>query len=183
MGFCTVGCSPCNGCCQPLCDPLTSRCPVCTQSILWCCSISKPPLPDQLPPPAAAQEHQQGGLRHAVPEAGDEVGRGDSPAADAGFLMCHPVCSIASLVALHLCGSFTRIVRLSLLLLRLTHNSDHVRACPAHAAPAPSCALQDVFGLEYDLDLFNIVAVDDFNMGAMVRAPGQPAIRCRHRHT
>jgi aminopeptidase N len=23
------------------------------------------------------------------------------------------------------------------------------------------------FGLEYDLDLFNIVAVDDFNMGAM----------------
>ena len=26
---------------------------------------------------------------------------------------------------------------------------------------------QDTFGLEYDLDLFNIVAVDDFNMGAM----------------
>jgi len=26
---------------------------------------------------------------------------------------------------------------------------------------------EDVFGLEYDLDLFNIVAVDDFNMGAM----------------
>merc|ERR1719295_1903552 len=26
---------------------------------------------------------------------------------------------------------------------------------------------QDRFGLEYDLDLFNIVAVDDFNMGAM----------------
>lgn len=25
---------------------------------------------------------------------------------------------------------------------------------------------EDVFGLEYDLDLFNIVAVDDFNMGA-----------------
>jgi hypothetical protein len=24
---------------------------------------------------------------------------------------------------------------------------------------------EDVFGLEYDLDLFNIVAVDDFNMG------------------
>lgn len=24
-----------------------------------------------------------------------------------------------------------------------------------------------MFGLEYDLDLFNIVAVDDFNMGAM----------------
>ena len=23
------------------------------------------------------------------------------------------------------------------------------------------------FGLEYDLDLFNVVAVDDFNMGAM----------------
>lgn len=29
-----------------------------------------------------------------------------------------------------------------------------------------SC-MQDTFGLEYDLDLFNIVAVDDFNMGAM----------------
>ena len=26
---------------------------------------------------------------------------------------------------------------------------------------------EDVFGLEYDLDLFNIVAVPDFNMGAM----------------
>ena len=25
--------------------------------------------------------------------------------------------------------------------------------------------VEDVFGLEYDLDLFNIVAVDDFNMG------------------
>jgi aminopeptidase N len=24
---------------------------------------------------------------------------------------------------------------------------------------------EEVFGLEYDLDLFNIVAVDDFNMG------------------
>jgi aminopeptidase N len=31
---------------------------------------------------------------------------------------------------------------------------------------------EEVYGLEYDLDLFNIVAVDDFNMGAMVR-------RCR----
>ena len=26
---------------------------------------------------------------------------------------------------------------------------------------------EETFGLEYDLDLFNIVAVDDFNMGAM----------------
>ena len=26
---------------------------------------------------------------------------------------------------------------------------------------------EDTFGLEYDLDVFNIVAVDDFNMGAM----------------
>ena len=24
---------------------------------------------------------------------------------------------------------------------------------------------EDTYGLEYDLDLFNIVAVDDFNMG------------------
>ena len=32
----------------------------------------------------------------------------------------------------------------------------------------PACLCrwdEDVFGLEYDLDLFNIVAVDDFNMG------------------
>jgi aminopeptidase N len=28
---------------------------------------------------------------------------------------------------------------------------------------------EDVFGLEYDLDLYNVVAVNDFNMGAMVR--------------
>jgi hypothetical protein len=28
---------------------------------------------------------------------------------------------------------------------------------------------EEVFGLEYDLDLFNIVAVDDFNMGAVQR--------------
>ena len=26
---------------------------------------------------------------------------------------------------------------------------------------------EERYGLEYDLDLFNIVAVDDFNMGAM----------------
>jgi len=26
---------------------------------------------------------------------------------------------------------------------------------------------EDTFGLEYDLDLYNIVAVNDFNMGAM----------------
>ena len=26
---------------------------------------------------------------------------------------------------------------------------------------------EDVFGLEYDLDIYNIVAVGDFNMGAM----------------
>lgn len=26
---------------------------------------------------------------------------------------------------------------------------------------------EDKFGLEYDLDIYNIVAVDDFNMGAM----------------
>ncbi len=26
---------------------------------------------------------------------------------------------------------------------------------------------EEVFGREYDLDIFNIVAVDDFNMGAM----------------
>ena len=31
----------------------------------------------------------------------------------------------------------------------------------------PHIRTQDTYGLEYDLDLFNIVAVDDFNMGAM----------------
>eukprot|EP00955_Chlamydomonas_euryale_P107079 365743-Chlamydomonas_euryale.AAC.35 len=29
---------------------------------------------------------------------------------------------------------------------------------------------EETYGLEYDLELFNIVAVDDFNMGAMVGA-------------
>ncbi|XP_027340201.1 puromycin-sensitive aminopeptidase isoform X2 [Abrus precatorius] len=40
----------------------------------------------------------------------------------------------------------------------------------AHAMNALKAAMkwdEDVFGLEYDLDLFNIVAVPDFNMGAM----------------
>ena len=36
-----------------------------------------------------------------------------------------------------------------------------------HGVLIRTLALQDTFGLEYDLDLFNIVAVDDFNMGAM----------------
>nr|XP_011463898.1 PREDICTED: puromycin-sensitive aminopeptidase isoform X1 [Fragaria vesca subsp. vesca]XP_011463899.1 PREDICTED: puromycin-sensitive aminopeptidase isoform X1 [Fragaria vesca subsp. vesca] len=48
---------------------------------------------------------------------------------------------------------------------------------PAHDVPKTAHAMyslkaamkwdEDVFGLEYDLDLFNIVAVPDFNMGAM----------------
>ncbi|KAL9167532.1 hypothetical protein ABFS82_05G104300 [Erythranthe guttata] len=40
----------------------------------------------------------------------------------------------------------------------------------AHAMYSLKAAMkwdEDVFGLEYDLDLFNIVAVSDFNMGAM----------------
>ncbi|CAM6126927.1 unnamed protein product [Calypogeia fissa] len=40
----------------------------------------------------------------------------------------------------------------------------------AHAMACLKAAMkwdEDVFGLEYDLDLFNIVAVPDFNMGAM----------------
>lgn len=63
------------------------------------------------------------------------------------------------------------------------------RAVPCRRAPAPrsaSCSTptphtlsgtvrryrrwdEEVYGLEYDLDLFNIVAVDDFNMGAAKR--------------
>ncbi len=34
----------------------------------------------------------------------------------------------------------------------------------------PGCPSLQTFGLEYDLDLFNIVAVDDFNMGAVQAA-------------
>ena len=33
---------------------------------------------------------------------------------------------------------------------------------------------EDVFGLEYDLELFNIVAVHDFNMGADEPPPPPP---------
>ena len=32
---------------------------------------------------------------------------------------------------------------------------------------APARSLPPQFGLEYDLDIYNIVAVNDFNMGAM----------------
>ena len=40
----------------------------------------------------------------------------------------------------------------------------------AHAMASLKTAMrwdEEVFGLEYDLDVFNIVAVSDFNMGAM----------------
>ena len=50
---------------------------------------------------------------------------------------------------------------------------------------------ETVYGREYDLDVFNIVAVDDFNMGAMENKglnifnsklrPGQPRNRDRRR--
>ena len=48
--------------------------------------------------------------------------------------------------------------------------------CSPYAPPHSACQVcgarrrrwdEERFGLEYDLDLFNIVAVDDFNMGAM----------------
>lgn len=47
--------------------------------------------------------------------------------------------------------------------------SSKLCACSAFAAKmAAQCsACVPLAGLEYDLDLFNIVAVDDFNMGAM----------------
>ena len=54
-----------------------------------------------------------------------------------GFWLCHDLCLIESVQSHHL------------------------------SLREPSVCLQDTFGLEYDLDLFNIVAVDDFNMGAM----------------
>ena len=43
-------------------------------------------------------------------------------------------------------------------------------ACTAYALDALKRAMrwdEEVYGFEYDLDVFNIVAVDDFNMGAM----------------
>jgi aminopeptidase N len=46
------------------------------------------------------------------------------------------------------------------------HNADKT----AHAMASLKASLrwdEERYGLEYDLDLFNIVAVDDFNMGAM----------------
>ncbi len=46
------------------------------------------------------------------------------------------------------------------------HNADKT----AHAMASLIASLkwdEQRYGLEYDLDLFNIVAVDDFNMGAM----------------
>ena len=50
--------------------------------------------------------------------------------------------------------------------LRRTHNADR---CD-HAMRSLKRAMrwdEEVYGLEYDLDVFMIVAVDDFNMGAM----------------
>ncbi|GBG67830.1 hypothetical protein CBR_g951 [Chara braunii] len=47
---------------------------------------------------------------------------------------------------------------------------EHNKTKTGHAMQSLKAAMkwdEDVFGLEYDLDLFNIVAVDDFNMGAM----------------
>ena len=46
----------------------------------------------------------------------------------------------------------------------------HPHACNAPRSPHLPIARwdEDTFGLEYDLDLFNIVAVDDFNMGGCV---------------
>jgi aminopeptidase N len=43
------------------------------------------------------------------------------------------------------------------------HYCDHAMASLKHSMRWD----EEVYGLEYDLDLFNIVAVDDFNMGAM----------------
>ncbi|KAL2642324.1 hypothetical protein R1flu_009911 [Riccia fluitans] len=53
--------------------------------------------------------------------------------------------------------------------LRIWTPADDIRKT-GHAMTSLKAAMkwdEDVFGLEYDLDLFNIVAVPDFNMGAM----------------
>jgi aminopeptidase N len=45
----------------------------------------------------------------------------------------------------------------------------HPHPAPTHELALPPAARWDEerYGLQYDLELFNIVAVDDFNMGAM----------------
>ena len=160
---------------------LTSRCPASAQNLLWCCSTSGHSfligclcLPQHKN--ISKVDYAMQSLKRAM--KWDEV---TAQLLTMGFLMCQPACNLALLVALHC--TFIRNVRSSLMLLKHRQSSQHVQVCSALAAPAPICALQDVFGLEYDLDLFNIVAVDDFNMGAMVRAAGQLGTCCRRRLT
>ena len=53
--------------------------------------------------------------------------------------------------------------------LRIFSEHDKIDQCH-HSMDALKSAMtfdEEVYGLEYDLDLFNIVAVSDFNMGAM----------------
>ena len=53
--------------------------------------------------------------------------------------------------------------------LRIYSEPDNIDQCP-HAMESLIKSMrwdEDVYGLEYDLDLFQIVAVNDFNMGAM----------------
>ena len=42
---------------------------------------------------------------------------------------------------------------------------------------------EDTFGREYDLDIFNIVAVDDFNMGGLAKRMRTHANTHTHTHT
>jgi len=54
-------------------------------------------------------------------------------------------------------------------ILRIFTEEHNIHKC-AHAMVSLKKSMkwdEDTYGLEYDLDLFNIVAVDDFNMGAM----------------
>ncbi|XP_024396860.1 puromycin-sensitive aminopeptidase [Physcomitrium patens] len=80
-------------------------------------------------------------------------------------------CYLFALVAGHLVSrddSFTTMSGRKVALRIWTPPQDFSKT--AHAMKSLKLAMkwdEEVFGLEYDLDLFNIVAVPDFNMGAM----------------
>ncbi|MDG2272714.1 MAG: M1 family aminopeptidase, partial [Halioglobus sp.] len=68
----------------------------------------------------------------------------------------------------HIEGSFTTMSAREVV-LRIYVEKKDIEKC-GHAMRSLQQAMlwdEDVYGREYDLDIFNIVAVDDFNMGAM----------------
>src|SRR5690606_32459226 len=76
-----------------------------------------------------------------------------------------------ALVAGHLAGLKVEVITASGRKVALGVYGEHVEESrAAYAMDALKRSMkwdEEVFGLEYDLDVFNIVAVSDFNMGAM----------------